>query len=60
MHPVTGAFTEGSFSAITQSVRPGDRVVTDGQDKLQPGTRVEVRGGGQRPEQAQTNEGQAQ
>jgi len=62
MHPVTVAFTEGNFSAIAEGVRPGDRVVTDGQDKLQPGTRVEVRGGGgQRPEQqAQTNEGQAQ
>jgi len=61
MHPVTVAFTEGNFSAISQGVRPGDRVVTDGQDKLQPGTRVEIRGGGQRPEQqAQTNEGQAQ
>jgi multidrug efflux system membrane fusion protein len=62
MRPVTVAFSEGNFSAITQGVRPGDQVVTDGQDKLQPGTPVKVLGGGgQRPEQrAQTNEGQAQ
>jgi multidrug efflux system membrane fusion protein len=60
MHPVTVAFSEGNFSAITKGVSPGDLVVTDGQDKLQPGTRVEIRGGGQKPEQAQTGEGQGQ
>lgn len=53
MRPVTVAFTEGNFTAITQGVQPGDQVVTDGQDKLQPGTRVEIRNGdGKKPNQA--------
>jgi multidrug efflux system membrane fusion protein len=47
MRPVTVAFAEGNFVAISQGVQPGDTIVTDGQDKLQPGTRVEIRGGGQ-------------
>ena len=52
MRPVTVAFSEGNFAAITKGVSAGEMVVTDGQDKLQPGTRVEIRGGGgQKPEQ---------
>ena len=47
MRPVTVAFTEGNFAAISQGVNPGDNVVTDGQDKLQPGTHVEIRDGRQ-------------
>jgi multidrug efflux system membrane fusion protein len=47
MRPVTVAFMEGNFAAISQGVNPGDNVVTDGQDKLQPGTRVEIRDGRQ-------------
>jgi membrane fusion protein, multidrug efflux system len=58
MHPVTVAFTEGNFSAV-RGVGPGDVVVTDGQDKLQPGTRVEIRGGQKPAEQGATGEGQA-
>lgn len=46
MRPVTVSFSEGNFSAIAQGVKPGDTIVTDGQDKLQPGTKVEIRGGG--------------
>ncbi len=46
MRPVTVAFSEGNFTAITQGLTPGETVVTDGQDKLQPGTHVELRGGG--------------
>jgi multidrug efflux system membrane fusion protein len=49
MRPVTVAFSEGNFSAISQGVKPGDTIVTDGQDKLQPGTHVEIRGGGASP-----------
>src|SRR6266481_6664503 len=48
MRPVTVAFAEGNFVAISQGVQPGDTIVTDGQDKLQPGTRVEIRGAGQK------------
>ncbi|MGC2696925.1 MAG: MdtA/MuxA family multidrug efflux RND transporter periplasmic adaptor subunit [Candidatus Angelobacter sp.] len=60
MRPVTVVFTEGNFSAISQGIRPGEMVVTDGQDKLQPGTHVEIRSGGQQPQQEQTGEGQGQ
>jgi multidrug efflux system membrane fusion protein len=65
IRPVTVAFSQGNFSAISQGVSQGDLVVTDGQDKLQPGTRVEIRsGGGQQQKQpdqgATTGEGQGQ
>jgi len=55
------AFSEGNFTAIAQGVAPGDAVVIDGQDKLQPGTPVDIRGGsgereggGRKPAQAST------
>jgi membrane fusion protein, multidrug efflux system len=61
MRPVTLGFSEGNMAAITQGIKPGDVVVTDGQDKLQPGTRVEIRGGpGQGGSSAPAGEGQAQ
>ena len=44
MRNVTVSFSEGNFVAISQGITPGDMVVTDGQDKLQPGTHVEIRG----------------
>jgi multidrug efflux system membrane fusion protein len=43
---VTVSFSQGNYSAIASGITPGETVVTDGQDKLQPGSRVEVRGGG--------------
>ena len=46
MRPVTVPFSEGNFSAVSQGIQPGDLVVTDGQDKLQPGTKVEIAGTG--------------
>jgi membrane fusion protein, multidrug efflux system len=46
MHPITVSVSAGNFTAVTSGVNPGDLVVTDGQDKLQPGTPVEVRNGG--------------
>ena len=46
MRNVTVSFNQGNFTAITTGITPGETVVTDGQDKLQPGSRVEVRGGG--------------
>ena len=49
IRPVTVAFSEGNFTAISQGVSPGDNVVTDGQDKLQPGTRVEIRDNSKQP-----------
>ena len=45
MRNVAVAFTEGNLTALSSGVNAGDTVVTDGQDKLQPGTKVEVRGG---------------
>ena len=39
--PVTVALTEGTLAAIGSGLNPGDQVVTDGQDKLQNGARVE-------------------
>lgn len=62
MRPVTVAFSEGNFSAISQGVGQGDLVVTDGQDKLQPGTKVEIRSGGQQkqPDQGQLGEDSGQ
>jgi multidrug efflux system membrane fusion protein len=46
MRPVTVAFSEGNFTAIAQGLAPGETVVTDGQDKLQPGSRVDLPKGG--------------
>jgi hypothetical protein len=55
------SFNQGNFVAISQGLNPGDMVVTDGQDKLQPGTHVEIRGGaGQNGSSGQTGEGQTQ
>ncbi len=40
VHPVTVAFTQQNLSVITSGISPGDEVVTDGQDKLEAGSRV--------------------
>jgi membrane fusion protein, multidrug efflux system len=47
--PVTVALTQGTTSVITSGLNPGDVVVTDGQDKLQRGSRVDPRSGGPNP-----------
>jgi membrane fusion protein, multidrug efflux system len=41
--PVTVALTQGNISVITAGLNPGDTVVTDGQDKLQSGSKIEPR-----------------
>lgn len=41
--PVTVAMTQLNQSAIASGLQPGDIVVTDGQDKLQNGAKVETR-----------------
>src|SRR6201993_694236 len=41
VRPVKVAFTQANVSAIDSGLSPGDLVVTDGQDKLQGGSRVE-------------------
>jgi multidrug efflux system membrane fusion protein len=63
MRKVTIAFSEGNVTAVSSGINPGDVVVTDGQDKLQPGTKVEIRGNGETPRpggQSGTQSGQGQ
>ena len=38
-------FTEANTASIDQGLAAGELVVTDGQDKLQPGSRVDVQPG---------------
>ena len=45
MRQVTVALMDGNFAGISSGLKPGEIVVTDGQDKLQPGTHVEPRTG---------------
>ncbi|MBZ5521222.1 MAG: MdtA/MuxA family multidrug efflux RND transporter periplasmic adaptor subunit [Acidobacteriia bacterium] len=45
LRPVKIAFTEGNMVALESGLSAGDTVVTDGQDKLQTGSRVELRTG---------------
>jgi multidrug efflux system membrane fusion protein len=40
---VTVSLTQGDTTVVTSGVNPGDTVVTDGQDKLQRGSRIEPR-----------------
>jgi multidrug efflux system membrane fusion protein len=42
---VNVGLTSGTLSAVTSGVAEGELVVTDGQDKLQAGSKVEFRGG---------------
>lgn len=41
--PVKLGVTEGNLVAVEEGLKAGDMVVTDGQDRLQPNSRVEVR-----------------
>jgi multidrug efflux system membrane fusion protein len=43
MRPVTLGLLEGNDQQVTSGVVPGEMVVTDGQDKLQEGSKVELR-----------------
>jgi multidrug efflux system membrane fusion protein len=61
MRNVALSISQGNLTAISQGVKAGELVVTDGQDKLQPGTKVAVRApgaGGQNGGQA--GDGQTQ
>ena len=40
---VTLALTQGTTTAVSSGINPGDTVVTDGQDKLQTGSSIEPR-----------------
>ncbi len=48
--PVTAARAYGELTVVAQGVQPGEKVVTDGQLQLIPGTRVEVKGEQAKPE----------
>jgi membrane fusion protein, multidrug efflux system len=55
VRPVTIGFTQDNVSVIASGISPSEVVVTDGQDKLQQGSKIEVRTGaptGNRPPQA--------
>lgn len=41
--PVTLSLTQGTLTAIASGLTPGEVVVTDGQDKLQTGSKIEPR-----------------
>jgi membrane fusion protein, multidrug efflux system len=43
---VTISLTQGNITTITSGLNPGDMVVTDGQDKLQTGSKIEPRNSG--------------
>jgi multidrug efflux system membrane fusion protein len=61
VRPVNVALTQGNVTVIASGIAPGDTVVTDGQDKLQNGARVEPRaagGGGGIPQSRGTSAGQ--
>jgi multidrug efflux system membrane fusion protein len=61
MRNVAISISQANLTAVSQGLKPGELVVIDGQDKLQPGTRVAVRGpgaGGQNGGQA--NDSQTQ
>jgi len=49
MRAVTVALVEANYAAITTGLKPGEIVVTDGQDKLQSGSHVEPRTGAAQP-----------
>jgi membrane fusion protein, multidrug efflux system len=55
VRPVTVSFTQDNVSVIGNGISPSDVVVTDGQDKLQQGSKIEIRTGaptGAKPQQA--------
>ena len=50
MRPVEVARTAGQETVLKQGVKPGETVVTDGQLRLVPGSRISIKGGN--PEKA--------
>jgi membrane fusion protein, multidrug efflux system len=44
--PVTVSLTQGNTTVVSSGLNPGEMVVTDGQDKLQAGSKIEPRSGG--------------
>ncbi len=44
LRPVKVSMTEGAWSVISDGLKPGEQVVTDGQLRLSPGARVVIKG----------------
>jgi multidrug efflux system membrane fusion protein len=42
VRPITAGPTEGQLTAVEQGLQAGERVVTDGVDRIREGARVEV------------------
>ncbi len=57
VRPVTVAFTQDNVSVIATGISPSEVVVTDGQDKLQQGSKIEVRQPANKPQQAAGSNG---
>jgi membrane fusion protein, multidrug efflux system len=60
VRPVTVGFTQDNVSVIASGISPNDVVVTDGQDKLQQGSKIETRTtapSGNRPQQSAGSNG---
>jgi membrane fusion protein, multidrug efflux system len=57
IRPIQIALTQGSVAVIASGVQPGDRVVTDGQEKLQAGSHVTPQGPASQSKNALANEG---
>jgi multidrug efflux system membrane fusion protein len=45
MRPVVVARTAGSETVLSEGVKPGETIVTDGQLRLVPGSRITIKGG---------------
>jgi len=55
VRPVTIAFTQDNVAVVASGISPSEVVVTDGQDKLQQGSKIETRAAapsGNKPQQA--------
>lgn len=46
VRPITVAISQNNLTAVSNGLSPNETVVTDGQDKLQAGSKVEPRGAG--------------
>lgn len=56
MRPVNISFAQGNLTSVDKGLNPGELVVTDGQDKLQAGTKVKTQTGPGQSKQEQTAE----
>jgi multidrug efflux system membrane fusion protein len=57
--PVAVALTQGNITVVSSGLNPGDTVVTDGQDKLQTGSTIELRSSGPGNNASGTGDGKA-